>query len=425
MSKTTLRALIITLSVLLAFFVLAGLFVCRQAPAPLPPAPTPEIVEPTPSPAPEEIEVTGIRIMLESNEMPIYTRFWPEVIIQPQNATDKSYELRSDDERVVRQQGNSWIASAAGTANIIATASNGMTATVTITVTAPLLESLSFSNAEITLNQDDYYDTVLVQTPVNAVEDDQIIYTSDNEAIATVSEEGRITAVDVGTTTIVASYGEIHAEIQVTVIVPVRSIHVSMNREVFRVGETAEFRIQVEPENASNASVTTSFSGARVMPTGSNMFICEEAGEVTITFSTAGGNLTEITIIVHDLAQLANEVFRITNLERTNAGIPALGRLANLNDVAQLRAGETIIQFSHTRPDGREFETILEDYNVEYIFAGENLAAGQRGPAEAVRDWMNSPGHRRNLLHLDFGHIGIGVAMDHNGRLYWVQMFTD
>jgi len=427
MNRKTLRALTITLSILLAFFVLVGWFACRSTPVPPPPELTPPVVvDPTPAPTPDIIEVTGIRILLENDEMPVFSRFWPEVIIQPHNATDKHYQLRSDDERVIRQQGNSWIASAVGTANLTATASNGMTATLKVTVTAPELESLAFTVDDITLNLDDHFDTVVVQIPPETVEDDQIRFVSGNERIATVSAEGRITATGVGTTTVTAISGDVRAEMKVTVVVPVSRIIVTIDRDVYRVGETAVFHIQVEPENASNASVAVSFSGARVThTTGSNSFVCNEAGEVIITFSAGSGDPLEVKIVVHDLEVLSDEVFRLTNLERANAGLPVLGRLPDLTNIAQLRAGEIIILFSHTRPDGREFETIFGDYNVEYFFAGENLAAGQKNPAEAVRDWMNSPGHRRNLLNIDFGNVGIGVTMDNNGRLYWVQMFMD
>jgi len=429
MKKKTFRAILITLLVLLAFFILAVWFMWRQPIEYIPPEPTPEITVPTPEPTPVIIEVSDIRIMLESEVLQTGSRFWPEVIIQPNNAADKSYHLYSDDERIIRQQGNSWIAAAIGTANLTATAANGTTATVAVRVTPPQLESLAFPSNEIVINLDDHFDTVLVQTPNNAVDGEQIKFISDNENIATVSSEGRITAVGVGTTIITASYGDVSAELQVNVIIAIRSIRVGVTREsrIFRVGEQAEYRIQVEPENASNASVSVSFSGARITNTGENTFICEEAGEVIITFTAGTGNPVDITVTVHDLEEFVNEVFRLTNLERTSAGISVLGEQSYLTEVAGLRAGEIIIRLDsdHRRPDGREWQTILNDYGVVYILAGENLAAGQLSPAEVVRAWMNSPDHRRNMLNPDFGHLGIGVRMDQTGRLYWVQLFMD
>jgi len=428
MSKKTLRVIIITLSTLLALFVLAGWFASRQTPAPLPPAPTPEIIQPTPDPTPEIIEVTGIRLLVENNVMPVYTRFWPEVIIQPHNATDKYYELISDDERVVRRHGNSWMATAVGTANLTATAPNGISVTVTITVTPPELEALAFAHEEVTLHLDDFLDVVLIRTPGNAVEEDQIKFISDNERVATISNEGRITAVGAGSTTITASYRDIQAKMRVNVIVPITGIRVDIDRLVFRVGEQTSFRYQVEPESASNTSVTVSFSGAQVTHSiVANTLTFDSAGEVKISLSVGNTVLTEVTIIVHDLAVLADEVFRLTNLERTNRGLPALGRVQNLTDVAQLRAGEIIIRLEqdHRRPDGRDWFTILEDYHIECIYARENLARGQTSPAEVVQAWMNSTGHRESILHPDVNHLGVGIVMDNAGSLYWVQLFIE
>jgi len=431
MRKRTLRIIIITLSVLLAFFILAGWFVCNQTPEPFPPEPTPEATRQTPSPTPEIVEIVGLRILLENDVVVLGTRFWPEVIIQPYNATDKSYDLVSDNERIVRPQGNTWVAAGIGTANLVVTTSGGMTATAAITVVAPELESMSFRDDEITLHIEDHIDAELVFVPMDVNVEGKISFTSANDRIATVTNEGRITAVGVGNTTITARVGDITADLRVIVVVPIRSITVSVDRDsrVYSVGEQVQIRIQVEPENASNASVAISFSGARVThATGSNTFTCEEAGEVIITFTAESGSQTQINVIVHDLAALADEVYRLTNRERANAQhpIPPLGRLAPLTEVAQLRTGEIIVRMEHVRPDGREFQTILDDYNVEYLLAGENLAAGQRSPAEVVRAWMESEdGHRENILNPEYGHIGIGVAMDNTGRLYWVQLFMD
>ena len=112
---------------------------------------------------------------------------------------------------------------------------------------------------------------------------------------------------------------------------------------------------------------------------------------------------------------------------RSDAGLTQLGRIALLTDVALLRAREIREpnQFSHTRPDGREFFTAFTDIGLERRFAGENLAEGHTSPAEVVQAWMNSPGHRENILNDDFGNLGVGITISNNGTIYWVQMFMD
>jgi uncharacterized protein YkwD len=76
--------------------------------------------------------------------------------------------------------------------------------------------------------------------------------------------------------------------------------------------------------------------------------------------------------------------------------------------------------FSHTNPTyGSPFD-MMRDQGVSYRSAGENIAQGQRTPQEVVQAWMNSEGHRKNILSRDFTHIGVGH--DPNGH-HWTQMF--
>ena len=418
--KTT---IIILSSIIALLILLVTLAYCRQT-APPPDIPDHETDE-SPEPLPGVIEVEKINILLENDEMLIGSRFWPEVIIHPANATDKFYEIHSDDESILRFIGGYWIAAEVGKANLIVTASNGITGRIVVTVLPPELETMVFGVTEFTLKPGEEVQLKPVFTPEEAGQYVTVQYSSDNEEVAVVSGSGLITAVDAGSAIITASIGDYSKEIKVTVIIPVRSISVDMPRRVFGVGDQAEFTITIDPPNATNAEVSVSYSGATVTPTGENSFICNAAGEVTITFSMENTNPIEIKILVHDFVALADEVFRLTNIERVNGGLPELVRYTPLNQTALLRARETIESFSHTRPDGRAFYTAFTDTGVEYRFAGENLAHGQRNPAEVVRSWMDSPSHRESILTSEFGRIGVGVVMDNNGTLYWTQMFMD
>jgi len=121
----------------------------------------------------------------------------------------------------------------------------------------------------------------------------------------------------------------------------------------------------------------------------------------------------------------ADEVLRLVNIERENEGLNPLKMAVDdsgLTFAAQLRAEEIVIHWSHSRPDGNEWYTVLDEFDVGYRRAGENLAMGQSSPAQAVRDWMNSPGHRANIMRADYHEIGIGVLRS-GGRLYWTQLF--
>lgn len=122
---------------------------------------------------------------------------------------------------------------------------------------------------------------------------------------------------------------------------------------------------------------------------------------------------------VSDESEFTAEVVRLVNKERAKYGLSALsGTNDALNKAAQKRAEETITLFEHTRPDGTSCFTALKDYNVSYRAAAENIAYGQETPAEVVDAWMNSTGHRKNILNADFTEIGVGFS-----KYHWAQLF--
>lgn len=120
----------------------------------------------------------------------------------------------------------------------------------------------------------------------------------------------------------------------------------------------------------------------------------------------------------------AAEVVRLVNEARAEAGLEALQVAQGVQAAAQVRAVEQETLFSHTRPDGSSCFTALKDAGVAYRGAGENIAYGQKSPAEVMQGWMNSPGHRANILNPQFTTIGVGFHQGANGVYYWSQMFT-
>ena len=121
----------------------------------------------------------------------------------------------------------------------------------------------------------------------------------------------------------------------------------------------------------------------------------------------------------------ANQVLELVNKERAKEGLSALTTNTTLTSAANERAKETVQSFSHTRPNGTTFSTVLKDFNISYRAAGENIAYGQKTPQEVVTGWMNSPGHRANIMNANFGKVGIGVHKASNGTIYWTQVFTN
>lgn len=121
--------------------------------------------------------------------------------------------------------------------------------------------------------------------------------------------------------------------------------------------------------------------------------------------------------------EAAEAVASLVNAARRDAGLSELELDADLCAAAQARAQEIAQSFSHTRPDGSSCFTILEEFGVSYRAAGENIAMGQRTPEEVMDGWMNSSGHRANILNGTFTSIGVGYYVDGAGAAHWVQIF--
>lgn len=111
----------------------------------------------------------------------------------------------------------------------------------------------------------------------------------------------------------------------------------------------------------------------------------------------------------------ANEVLKLINQERAKAGLSALKMDSSLLDSAMLRSAECSVYFSHTRPD------LSDCFTANSKMSGENIAFNYSTPQAVVDGWMNSPGHKANILNSSFTSIGIGCVKV--GSLYWTQCF--
>ncbi len=117
------------------------------------------------------------------------------------------------------------------------------------------------------------------------------------------------------------------------------------------------------------------------------------------------------------------EVLKIVNKERTGKGLAPLSMIRSLQAANDVRAKEIFTSFSHTRPDGSDCFTALQ--GISYNSAGENIAAGYVSPEKVMVSWMNSHGHKANIMSGSFTHIGVGYYYNGGGyyRNYWTQMF--
>jgi len=130
-------------------------------------------------------------------------------------------------------------------------------------------------------------------------------------------------------------------------------------------------------------------------------------------------NVPEIELSV---SSFETEVIRLVNIERTKNGLSSLTHDWELSRVARYKSQDMKDKnyFSHTSPTyGSPFD-MMKSFGISYRSAGENIAKGQTTPQKVVTAWMNSPGHRANILNKSYTHIGVGYVKNGN---YWTQMF--
>ncbi|WP_419465914.1 CAP domain-containing protein [Bacillus spongiae] len=123
------------------------------------------------------------------------------------------------------------------------------------------------------------------------------------------------------------------------------------------------------------------------------------------------------------ISDIEQKVINLTNEERRKNGLPDLKAYPELSNVARVKSEDMKKNnyFSHTSPTyGSPFD-MIRNHGVTYRAAGENIAKGQPTPEEVVKAWMNSEGHRRNILSRNFTHIGVGYT---DSGHYWTQMFV-
>ena len=134
------------------------------------------------------------------------------------------------------------------------------------------------------------------------------------------------------------------------------------------------------------------------------------------------GDRLVIPTLDNSVRAYEQEVIRLVNVERAKAGLKALTEDWELSRVARYKSQDMhdLRYFSHTSPTyGSPFD-MMKAFGIRYRTAGENIAMGYRTPAAVVQGWMNSPGHRANILNASYTKIGVGYVASGN---YWTQHF--
>ena len=134
------------------------------------------------------------------------------------------------------------------------------------------------------------------------------------------------------------------------------------------------------------------------------------------------GDIITIPMLDSSVKEYESEVVRLVNIERTKAGLKPLKENWELSRVARYKSEDMKNKnyFSHTSPTyGSPFQ-MMKSFGITYKTAGENIAKGYATPKAVVNGWMNSSGHRANIMNSSFTEIGVGYVANGN---YWTQMF--
>ncbi|MGD6833061.1 SafA/ExsA family spore coat assembly protein [Sutcliffiella halmapala] len=128
---------------------------------------------------------------------------------------------------------------------------------------------------------------------------------------------------------------------------------------------------------------------------------------------------------IGEVKSVEEQVAALVNQERSKHGLQPLKLNWELSRVARYKSQDMIDKnyFSHTSPTYGSPFTMIKNFGISYRAAGENIAAGQKTPQEVMNAWMNSEGHRKNILSSQYTEIGVGYAKGGSYGHYWTQMF--
>ncbi|MBQ9107045.1 MAG: SafA/ExsA family spore coat assembly protein [Clostridia bacterium] len=126
-----------------------------------------------------------------------------------------------------------------------------------------------------------------------------------------------------------------------------------------------------------------------------------------------------------DITELENEVINSVNRLRVKSGLSPLKQNLTLCKAARAKSTDMIESdyFAHQSPTLGSPFTMMQSFGIVFSAAGENIAHGQTGADEVMEDWMNSPGHKANIMSDIYNQIGVGVAKADNGTYYFTQLF--
>ena len=328
-----------------------------------------------------------------------------------------------------------------GTASVRVTLYNGRTATCKVTVKA-MPTSVKISPTALTLGKGESY-TIKENTNsgsyANAA---NLKWTSTNTRVVTVKKgsgnKAALKAVGTGTASVrVTLYNGRTATCKVTVKAMPTSVKISPTALTLGKGESYTIKENTNSgsyANAANLKWTSSNTRVVTVKKGSGnkavlKAVSEGTANVKLTLYNGKTAICKVSVVDcsdvysaktdKDYYSLSHKVYEIVNQERIKAGVKPLRFNDKVYKAAMIRAKECHKYFSHIRPNGKDCFTALSEAGVKQNYAGENIAVGFSSPKSVMEVWMQSIGHRSNILNPVFTDFGCGVC--NTGE--WTQFF--
>lgn len=316
-----------------------------------------------------------------------------------------------------------------GTATIKIKTYNGKTSSCKVTIKkAPTSITINKSSSNIGKSES----VTITESTNSGSYANSFTWSSSNSSIVSVKKgsgnKAVITAHQSGSATIsVKAYNGVTSSFKATVKRAPDSVYLSEDELNLDIGDNFTISQQTNSGTYANTFTwsSTNSSVASVTKSSGNKAIitAKKVGTAYIKVTTYNGKVDTCKVVVRKdtTEEYIDKVIELTNAERKKAGLPALSKRTDVNKAAQTRAKETTVNFSHTRPNGERYFTIMDDYNINYTRLGENIAMGYSSPQAVVDAWMASEGHKKNILNSEFKGIGVGYYVK-DGVAYWVQI---
>lgn len=309
-------------------------------------------------------------------------------------------------------------------------------------------------NAEPTLNKTSLtvvcgvsYRLKVNNIPANTT----VKWSSSDKSVASVTTGGKVLTKSCGTATITAKVGKKTLKCSVKVIAGT----IKFSQNSYTISSSGKTTIYATVKGSKSVGLKNSnqkVAAVKIKPWQGDNLPLEIApvkeGTVTITVYltedrsisksvkiTVKNGTAQVTEETEDTEKekllktmtKAEQILYFVNIEREKAGVAPLELDDILCSAAKTRALEITDTFSHIRPDGSTYVTLLEDTDFEDKYTGENIAAGYNTAEATVAQWMASKGHRKNMLDEKYKYLGAAYKYDKSApyRYYWVQLFSE